>query len=99
VSSAEDLLPKTETPIGRSQEALDAVVERVCSHFDVTPRDLASSRRGEVLPRARAAISFLAVAQLGLPGSQVAKSIGISRSTVSRAIGPGAEICATEHLE
>jgi REP element-mobilizing transposase RayT len=87
-------VPNGENPAARVRALVAAVSRRlgvptvaICS---------ASPRRGPA--RARAAVAYLAVEQLGLSGSAVAATLGISASAVSHALRRGRSVAEQEQL-
>ena len=65
---------------------LDAVIDAVCAHLDVTPEDLSGTSRRLPISHARSLVSYLAVRELRISGAAVARRMNQDRSSVSRAI-------------
>jgi len=93
-----DPLPGPANSSETGDGEFEQMVARVCCHLGVSTGALTSSRKGQGLSQARAVIAFLGVARLGVSACRIAKSTGLSRSGVSRAIDRGAEICSREGL-
>ncbi len=68
---------------------LETLIQRTAEHFGVTPEALASPGKEPSLAAARAAVCYLAVRKLRLPGAAVAARLHISPSAVSKAAQRG----------
>ncbi len=84
--------PVPGPPLVRAPRANDlpALVARCAAAWAVTPQEIRSSSRRLVAARARAAVSRLAVHELGLPMIQVARHLGISPTAVREGSARGA---------
>jgi REP element-mobilizing transposase RayT len=69
--------------------ALNTAIEVVAARFALRPDDLMGSGKAPRIVEARAALSYLAVAELRLSGVRVAARLGIRPSTVSQAMTRG----------
>jgi putative transposase len=65
---------------------LASVVKVVCRHLGVNQSELAGPTRLAAIARARALIPCLAIADLSISGSEVARRLNVDRSAVSRAV-------------
>lgn len=81
-----------------ARDRLGPWIDRICGALGVTAEALATRERGGGLSEARAAISWIGVTQLGLPGARVAAQVGLSRSGVSRALERGRSVCCDPGL-
>jgi REP element-mobilizing transposase RayT len=66
--------------------ALDQLIEAVCTEHGLRPSDLGSRRRSQSVIEARGDVARRATRELGLPSHTVALALGVSNSTVSRAL-------------
>jgi REP element-mobilizing transposase RayT len=66
---------------------LDAIVERVCQHYDVAPAELDGPSRGHHLSRARGVVGWLALATGATTLHQVAHRFQRDASTLSHIVG------------
>jgi REP element-mobilizing transposase RayT len=87
IPGAADVQPRAD------RDRLVPWIDWVCGELGVTARALTSRERSGGISEARAAISWIAVTQLGLPGAHVAERLGLSRSGVSRALVRGRSVC------
>jgi hypothetical protein len=72
----------------------DSIIERVATHFGMTIENVLSPGKQPQRVRARSAVAFLAVRQLGMTGTEVGRRLGISQSAVSRAVARGESLAA-----
>ena len=97
--------PFPESPPGSRQTSgaagpasLETWIARISKSLGIDARDLQTKRRDRSLAHARAAVCWVAVTRLGLPGAQVATRLGMSRSAVSRALERGRLVCREREL-
>jgi REP element-mobilizing transposase RayT len=74
---------------------LRALLVAACQRYAVTPHELSSGGKRPRVARARAAVAYVAVMKLGESGADVARALGVSRTTVSGLLDRGRRI-ATE---
>jgi hypothetical protein len=65
---------------------LQPLVDAICERFRVSPGELASRSIRPAVLDARAALSYAAVMHHGLSFTAVARQVGLSRRSISRAI-------------
>ena len=97
--------PPPEPPSGSRRTSgaggpasLERWIVHISEALGIDARDLSTKRRARSLAHARAAVCWVAVARLGLPGAQVARRLGMSRSAVSRALERGHLVCRDHGL-
>jgi len=79
------------------EPCLPALIERVCAERDVSVNEvLTASVRSRSVADARAEIAHRACIELGLPGSAVARGLGLSKGAVSQARVRGRALLASE---
>jgi REP element-mobilizing transposase RayT len=66
--------------------ALTELIFAVCTAHGLAPKDLGSGRRGHLVIEARSELAHRATQELGLSRRAVARAIGVSDSTVTRAL-------------
>ncbi|MCU0558773.1 MAG: transposase [Desulfobacterales bacterium] len=73
--------------------AIDGVCRNVCERYEVSPGELCSGSRRHTVVAARAALSWVAVRELGYSGADVARFLGVTNSCVTRSVAAaGADI-------
>lgn len=74
-----------------SQEriGLDDVLGAACARYDLTSIELRSGSKQPRIARARAAVAWVAVVELGISGRAVAAALGVTRTTVSSLLARG----------
>lgn len=65
---------------------LSGVIAAVCRYFNIDEKQLTGRTKRLEIARARAAIGHIATQELSITGSEVACSLNIDRSAVSRAV-------------
>jgi chromosomal replication initiation ATPase DnaA len=65
---------------------LSGVIEAVCRYFRIEEKELSGPSKRPELARARALIGHVAIRDLTISGSEVARRLNIDRSAVSRAV-------------
>lgn len=83
---------------GAPRVPLAALLGRCATAWGVTPAELVSASRRRVVAHARAVASFLAVRELGLPMTVVARQFGISPTVVRAGVARGAILLAERRL-
>jgi hypothetical protein len=78
--------------------SLDELIERVCGALAADPADVRAGRRTALETRARAAIASVAKRQLGLSFAEMAESLGVTASALSRLEPRGAAIAQATGL-
>jgi len=86
--------PSPASPLAFAEDAggrlgLDDLVDVVASWYQLTPADLASGRRAQPIPQARAVVSALGVTRLGIGPVRLAPALGVTAAAVSAAIPRG----------
>jgi REP element-mobilizing transposase RayT len=66
--------------------ALFELIHAVCTAHGLSPEDLGSGRRGRPVIEARSELAYRATQEFGLSSRAVARSLGVSDSTVNRAL-------------
>jgi putative transposase len=72
--------------IRNSDKTVAAIIEEECARNGIATNELASGSRRNKVSRARAAIAFRCVRELGTPAAEIARYVGVNTSSVSRAI-------------
>jgi REP element-mobilizing transposase RayT len=75
--------------VGRLAELL----RRTAGHYNLARHDLASGAKQARIARARAAAAYVAVVEMNLPGSDVARALGVTRGAISAALDRGRRVC------
>jgi putative transposase len=65
---------------------LSRVIDTVCEFLKVEERELASPTRRPKIARARALVGLIAIRDLSITGSEVARRLNVDRSAISRAV-------------
>ena len=68
---------------------MEAVAEKVALKYDVSMEELTSGNRRSQVVKARRALSWLCVRELGYSGADVARFLGVANSCVTRIISKG----------
>ena len=71
---------------------LPAFFERVSAVLGIPVKEIKGSGKGGALSDARAIISYLAVEEYGIRGSDIARELGLGRSSVYRSVKRGKEL-------
>lgn len=89
-----------EPSLPRSQAlaALQTLIRRAAATWGITRAELISGGRRRPVAHARAAVSHLAVLQLGLPISLVARHLSVAHTTVRLGVVQGATFLARQGL-
>jgi REP element-mobilizing transposase RayT len=68
---------------------IDMVAQRVCDKYEVSLTELRSASRRRAGVRARQAVAWIAVREMGHSGADVARFLGVSNSCITRFIAKG----------
>ena len=68
---------------------MEAVAEKVVLKYDISIEELTSGSRRRQAARARRALSWICVRELGYSGADVARFLGVANSCVTRIISKG----------
>ncbi len=79
-----DLNLRKRLKLGVSRPEIAGVCRKVCRKFDVSEGELCSGSRRQQVVAARAALSWVAVRELGYSGAEVARFLGVTNSCVTR---------------
>jgi chromosomal replication initiation ATPase DnaA len=71
---------------------LETLIDRVAHHCNIDPENLKSTSKERTITEARRILCFLAVRKLGHTCSDVARALGISPVTVSKAVASGSTL-------
>ena len=91
--------PKRLWPRPRARAGFPGLLARIARTFGVAEAELAGGSRRAAAVQARAALSALAVGSLGLPGAEVARTLGVAPSAVSRGVAVGTALLAARGLD
>ena len=72
--------------IRNSGKTIAAIIDEECASYGISTNELASGNRRNKVSQARATIAFRCVRELGTPAAGIARYVGVSTSSVSRAI-------------
>ncbi len=86
-------------PAARAAAAFQPLIHQVATLWNLPPTSLAGGARRRPIPAARAAVCTLAVTYLGLPGTTVARALGVSPSAVAQAVARGHSILAARKVD
>ena len=92
-SARHALLPRFE-----GHGDLAALLRAACARYALAPEELASGSKKPRIVRARSAVAYLAVVELGEAGLTVAQALGVSRAAISAALNRGRLAAAEDHL-
>jgi putative transposase len=92
IPAAVPLSPASCEPRGDFTELLRAA----CAYYAIEAQALRSGSKQPRIARARAAVAYVAVIQLGQSGAAVARVLGVSRAAVSGALDRGRRVAAED---
>jgi hypothetical protein len=72
--------------------SLAELIRRVCKKYDIKTKELMLDIRRAPYNQARAIISYFSIHELGCRGSDVAKTLNLSRASVSKAMSRGEKL-------
>lgn len=84
-------LPHPEPPPLRfeSRGDLAALLRAACARYALAPEELTSGLKKPRIVRARSAVAYVAVVELGISGRAIARALGVSSPTISAALDRG----------
>ena len=91
VLSEIDDLGKVNLRLARKRMDLSSFAKRLCKVREVSIGELRSGSRRHEIVEARRVFSWIAVKELGYPGAEVARYLGVTTSCVTRAASSGEE--------
>jgi len=71
---------------------IDALLSRVATYYKIAPEDLKTASKEAAITKARTVLCYLAVRKLMISCADVARKLGISPATVSRAVSRASSI-------
>ncbi len=77
---------------------LDRIIGRVSEVFGMSEEEIKAEGKSVKGVAARSVVSYWAVRELGLSGTEVAKRLGVTQPAVSQAVKRGARIIGERHL-
>jgi REP element-mobilizing transposase RayT len=89
LTSQADERTRDSLRLQQEKPPIERIGRRVCETFDLSPAELCSGSRRRPAVRARRAISWIAVTELGYSGAEVARYLGVSGSCVTRFVAAG----------
>jgi putative transposase len=91
---------KIERRYGLKSEGMDLerILGRAAELLDVPIGEIQSGARHPKVVEARSLVSYWAVRELGLPGTEVARRLGVTQPAVSQAVRRGARIVEEKHF-
>lgn len=78
--------------IKRTGKTIAEIIKEECKARSVSTKELQSGSRRRAVSVARAVIAFRSIEELGLATAEIARALGVSMSTISRAITRGARL-------
>jgi len=75
---------------------LDAILSAACARYDLAPDELRSGSRQPRIVRARAAVAWVAVVELGMSGRRIADALGVTPPAISAALARGRRASAED---
>ena len=90
ISGLDDLV-KTNLRLSGQRIDIRALVEKVSEKYNVSIGELQSGGRRKAVAKARHAMSWIGVRELGYSGAEVARYLGVTNSCVTRLISSGKE--------
>jgi hypothetical protein len=91
VSDLDDFIKKNLRLSGQRKDIAE-LAEEVCKKYDVSPGELESGGRRHAVVKAREAMSWIAVRELGYSGAEVARYLGVTTSCINRLISSGKKL-------
>lgn len=80
----EGILKKTEDEGEKvASVSIDEVIKRVCEYYKVEPEKIINRKKQKRLSK-KAVIVNIGIDKLGIPGSRIAKKLGLSKSAISK---------------
>jgi len=78
---------------------LPSLIKKVAQYYKISSANLTSASKIRTVTAARRVLCYIAVRKLGYKCSDVAKSMGISAATVSKAVGFGSKVHQIEEIQ
>jgi hypothetical protein len=78
---------------------LERIIGRVAELFGMRPEEIKAVGKYQRAVAARSVVSYWAVKELGVSGTEVAKRLGVTQPAVSQAVRRGAGIIEERHLK
>lgn len=75
--------------LSQSKPEIGCVCRHVCDAYEVSAGELCSGSRRRPVVRARGALAWVAVKELGYSGADVARYLGVSTSCITRSVATG----------
>ena len=75
--------------LSQSKPEIGCVCRHVCDAYDVSAGELCSGSRRRPVVKARGALAWVAVRELGYSGADVARYLGVSTSCITRSVATG----------
>ena len=75
--------------LSQSKPEIGCVCRHVCDAYEVSAGELCSGSRRRPVARARGALAWVAVKELGYSGADVARYLGVSTSCITRSVATG----------
>ena len=72
--------------------SFQALLEKVAYYYKIDPENLRSASKERLITEARRTLCYIAVRKLGYKCSDVSKTIGVSATTVSKAVSLGSKL-------
>ena len=88
ISDLDDLVKKNLGLSGQRKD-MSALAQQVCKKYNISLNELRSGSRRRDVVEGRAAISWVAVRELGYSGADVARYLGVTNSCVTRFVASG----------
>jgi len=88
VSDLDDLIKKNLRLSGQRKN-IKALAEEIYNKYDISSGELKSGSRRHAVVKAREALSWIAVRELGYSGAEVARFLGVTTSCITRSISSG----------
>lgn len=89
IVSALDDMVKKNLRLSDQRIDINGLAQLVCEKYDISSGELCSGSRRYNVIKARAAMAWVAVTELGYSGAEVARYIGVSNSCVTRIVSSG----------
>jgi len=88
--------PSPDPTAGAPANDLPDLMRAASEHYELAPGALASGAKIPRVARARAAVAYVAVVELGARGAAVARTLGVTRAAISKALERGRRACAED---
>lgn len=98
VSDLDDAIKRNLRLSGQRKD-MAALAEEVCKKYDILSGELESGGRRYAVVKAREALSWIAVRELGYSGAEVARYLGVTTSCINRSITSGKKPDVEDQIE